>query len=208
MNKLKSLREEQHITSAELSEKTKVPYSTIRSYENGQRKGKTETWKILADYFGVSIAYIMGISDQKVDTKKRLESDLSDLSILKSKIVTNALARINDNLENLNDTTLVNNAANALTEYILQLDEILRTQDKHKTNSFIKTSESIFSSNGLFGESIFMNIDENESTPSGYSKPTKAKFDEATHNYLSKTTELKKLIDNYFVDELKKRYPK
>lgn len=150
----------------------------------------------------------MGISDQKIDTKKRVEDELSSLSILKSGIVTSALARINDNLVNLNNENLVNDAANAVTEYILQLDEILRAQNKQKTDSFIKISEIVFSSNGIFGESIFMNIDENKSTPSGYSKPRKAKFDEATHTYLSKTTELKKLIDNYFVDELNKRYPK
>lgn len=76
MNKLKSLREEHNLSSVELSEKTGVPYSTIRSYENGQRKGKTETWKVLADYFDVSVSYIMGLSDNKQDLTM---SDLTDL---------------------------------------------------------------------------------------------------------------------------------
>lgn len=66
MNRIKELRKMKKITITELSESLDIPQSTLTNYENGKRTPRDQvTWKKLADYFDVPIAYIMGLSDQK-----------------------------------------------------------------------------------------------------------------------------------------------
>ena len=69
-NKLKELREEQNISLGKLSKILKEKYklnvspSQLMYYEKGIRSPRdNETWEIIADYFNVSIAYLMGFSD-------------------------------------------------------------------------------------------------------------------------------------------------
>ena len=72
MNRLKELRKEKNITLVELSEELGIPRSTLNRYENEDSEPKQETWEKLADYYGVSTAYLMGISNQKVSEEKAL----------------------------------------------------------------------------------------------------------------------------------------
>lgn len=62
-NKGKSLKE--------ISEETGIGYSTIGNYNQGSRIPKTENAFILADYFGVSVAYLLGLEsmDSKIDNQ-------------------------------------------------------------------------------------------------------------------------------------------
>lgn len=62
-NKGKSLKE--------ISEETGIGYSTIGNYNQGSRIPKTENAFILADYFGVSVAYLLGLesTDSKIDNQ-------------------------------------------------------------------------------------------------------------------------------------------
>ncbi|VEE23843.1 DNA polymerase III subunit beta [Streptococcus equinus] len=71
-NRLKELRKAKGLTLDELSkglkEKFEVSLSTgqLSSYENGRRSPRAEnTWKTIADYFNVSISYLLGYSDIK-----------------------------------------------------------------------------------------------------------------------------------------------
>lgn len=59
-NKGKSLKE--------ISEETGIGYSTIGNYNQGSRIPKTENAFILADYFGVSVAYLLGL--ENMDSKR------------------------------------------------------------------------------------------------------------------------------------------
>lgn len=59
-NKGKSLKE--------ISEETGIGYSTIGNYNQGSRITKTENAFILADYFGVSVAYLLGL--ENMDSKR------------------------------------------------------------------------------------------------------------------------------------------
>ena len=72
MNRLKELRKAKGLTLDELSkclkEKFEVSLSTgqLSSYENGRRSPRSEnTWKTIADYFNVSVSYLLGYSDKK-----------------------------------------------------------------------------------------------------------------------------------------------
>ncbi|HFI0734557.1 TPA: helix-turn-helix domain-containing protein [Streptococcus suis] len=69
-NKLKELREEQNISLGKLSKILKEKYklnvspSQLMYYEKGTRSPRdNETWEIIAEYFKVPLAYLMGFSD-------------------------------------------------------------------------------------------------------------------------------------------------
>ena len=47
----------------EISDSTGISYSTLGNYTQGTRTPKKENAKILADYFGVSIPYLLGLDD-------------------------------------------------------------------------------------------------------------------------------------------------
>lgn len=50
----------------EISDSTGISYSTLGNYNQGTRTPKKENAKILADYFGVSIPYLLGLDDNPV----------------------------------------------------------------------------------------------------------------------------------------------
>lgn len=81
MNRIKELRKDRKITITELSEALKIPQSTLTNYENGKRSPRDEeTWEKLANYFGVSVPYIMGLtdSDKVIDMLDRLSGIVID----------------------------------------------------------------------------------------------------------------------------------
>lgn len=60
MNRLKELRKQKKLTIVELAEKIRVTKLTILSWEHGTHEIKGSNAKKLADYFGVSIPYLLG----------------------------------------------------------------------------------------------------------------------------------------------------
>lgn len=68
-NKVKELRKQVNKTMKELSSETGIGLSTISNYENGYSNPKKNNAKILADYFGVSISYLLGIDDEPTNNK-------------------------------------------------------------------------------------------------------------------------------------------
>lgn len=76
-NRLKKLRKENGMTLDKLSEVTGISRATLNRYENGDSEPKQATWQQLADFFGVTISYIMGLTDQKF---KKTYDDMMDLT--------------------------------------------------------------------------------------------------------------------------------
>ena len=64
-NRLKELRHKKNLTLRELGEKVGMRNSTLSQYEANKREPKLETWQKLADFFGVSVPYLQGISKVK-----------------------------------------------------------------------------------------------------------------------------------------------
>ena len=58
-NNLRKLRKDRKMTQIALQMATGVEQALLSKYENGERVPPTETLIILADYFGVSMDYIM-----------------------------------------------------------------------------------------------------------------------------------------------------
>jgi transcriptional regulator with XRE-family HTH domain len=62
-NRLKELRKKKHLTLKELGEQLGLANNTLSQYETGKREPKLETWQKLAEFFGVSVQYLQGLSD-------------------------------------------------------------------------------------------------------------------------------------------------
>ena len=69
MNKLKELRQEKGLSQQALGKEIGVSYRTIQNWENGVNSIKPEKAQQLADYFGVSVGYLLGYSEYR-DSQK------------------------------------------------------------------------------------------------------------------------------------------
>lgn len=75
--RFKTLRKEKDLTQRELVEDFNRKYNydfnrpAISNYEHNRRIPETEALKAFADYFNVSVDYLLGISDNRTDTGTR-----------------------------------------------------------------------------------------------------------------------------------------
>lgn len=70
-NRIAELRKERGLTLKQLGASLEIRDNTLSQYETGKRQPRDqETWQKLADYFGVSVAYLMGVSDYTIDEKQ------------------------------------------------------------------------------------------------------------------------------------------
>ena len=67
MNRIKKLRKEKKITQIRLSIELEVSQETISAYEKGKYYPSAAMLVKLRDIFGVSIDYILGLSDTRFD---------------------------------------------------------------------------------------------------------------------------------------------
>lgn len=63
-NPLRTLRLERKLTQAELQKQTGIEQALLSKYENGQRVPTTQALIALADFYGVSIDYLLGRTDR------------------------------------------------------------------------------------------------------------------------------------------------
>lgn len=124
MNRLKELRQEKKLSQKELAENIGVHYRTLQNWENGESQIKPEKAQQLADYFGVSVGYLLGYEEAKTlenilkDAEEYLEmteddllsdnyssrikialSEMSDIPVLKNEIIYNLDFLSYDNLK-------------------------------------------------------------------------------------------------------------
>lgn len=74
MNRLKELRKEKKLTQKELAEETDIPYRTLQRWENGESQIKPEKAEKLADFFGVSVGYLLGYDDNDFEKQIRIDT--------------------------------------------------------------------------------------------------------------------------------------
>ncbi len=63
--RLRELREDSDITQSEIAGYLHIRQNTYSQYENGQRQIPIELLIALARYYGTSIDYILGITDER-----------------------------------------------------------------------------------------------------------------------------------------------
>lgn len=70
MNRLKELRKEKGLTQVELANIVNVSKITVLRWENEERQIKPDKAQQLADYFGVSVGYLLGYSDVRFELEQ------------------------------------------------------------------------------------------------------------------------------------------
>ncbi|MGG6797420.1 UNVERIFIED_CONTAM: helix-turn-helix transcriptional regulator [Streptococcus canis] len=79
MNRLKELRQEKKLSQKELAEKLSFPLRTYQRLENGESQIKPDKAQLLADFFGVSVGYLLGYAT------------VDDVMALTIKVMTNQI---------------------------------------------------------------------------------------------------------------------
>ncbi len=99
MTKLKELRTLNHLTLQQLSKETKIVVSTLSSIETGKRKITMEQAIICANYFNVSVDYLLGTC-----FSNRLNTFIKDCQ----RDYKNIIAKDNDNNPMITELKLKN----------------------------------------------------------------------------------------------------
>jgi transcriptional regulator with XRE-family HTH domain len=109
-NRIRKLRKEKNISIDDLAKIINVSRATINNYERGAHEPKLKTWEKLADFFGVSVGYIQGVSDNKGLSIRQIKDILknfdertaSDAEIKQVKNINNDLKNMASTLKQLN----------------------------------------------------------------------------------------------------------
>ena len=87
-NRLKELRIKKGVTQKELAEMLSLTPKAVSFYELGQRQIPNDTLAFLADYFGVTVDYLLGRSDEpKIKFDFQLFRDKSERDEVKKKLL-------------------------------------------------------------------------------------------------------------------------
>lgn len=89
-DKLKELRKERNLTQEEISEICQVAKQTISNWENNVTQPSFDIVKRLAQYFGVTTDYLLGLNQNDINRIDKLNIALREAGII-------------DNNENLNE---------------------------------------------------------------------------------------------------------
>ncbi|WP_057820621.1 helix-turn-helix domain-containing protein [Schleiferilactobacillus perolens] len=83
--RLRALRTEKHMTQSDLGKLMDVSKASVSLYEKNQRTPDQETLKKVAQFFDVSIDYLLGVSDKRhyyaltKKDKRDIETELEDV---------------------------------------------------------------------------------------------------------------------------------
>lgn len=75
MNRLSELREKLNLSQREVAHDLGITPQAISLYETGKREPKLEVWKKLANYFNVSVPYLLGLED-KTENKEKYKANI------------------------------------------------------------------------------------------------------------------------------------
>lgn len=78
MTRLRELQRAEKLTQQELADIAEVSKRTIQNWEDGTSNIKPEKAKKLADYFGVSVGYLLGYDDNDFEKQIRIDT-LNDI---------------------------------------------------------------------------------------------------------------------------------
>ena len=79
MNRLKELRKDKNKSQKEIAELLEVNEKTISRWEKGERPIKTDKAQQLADYFGVSVGFLLGNDEVPKEFIEELELQLDNV---------------------------------------------------------------------------------------------------------------------------------
>lgn len=78
-NRIKSLREDRDLRQIDVAQRTGIDQRTLSNYETGKTKPDSDAIVILADFFGVSCDYLLGVTDTDFNTPVEIIKELKDI---------------------------------------------------------------------------------------------------------------------------------
>lgn len=152
MNRLKELRKEKKLTQKELADKINVSKITVLRWENGERQIKPDKAEKLADFFGVSVGYLLGFTttpkrydDEQIFENKKTEeifvfSPKEKYENEKTKIENKLLSVLQSELVIISDKDIQN-----IFNYIdsVRLDNPNTYQGKNFTSLLLKKNSDV-----------------------------------------------------------------
>lgn len=79
-HRLKKIREQKNLSQKRVADALGISNVQLSRYETGDRKPDPETIASLADYFDVSVDYLLGLTDNPNPTKKRGDNSIEKIT--------------------------------------------------------------------------------------------------------------------------------
>lgn len=136
MNRLKELRQKNELSQKEIAEILGFSLRSFQRMENGESQIKPEKAQMLADFFGVSVGYLLGYEDL-LDQIEEVDSELSkgmtiakNLSVTASSSYEELFRNILILLKGLKEVAEVTQVdSNTLIEVVESLEEHMKDLD-------------------------------------------------------------------------------
>ena len=140
MNRLKELRQKKGDTQEDVAKVMGVTRRGYQKWENGESQIKPEKARQLADYFGVNVAYLLGLEDKqnilKIIQSNEFKKLLNDIDIEKINELGSAYKNVE---EHINNPVKYNNFGKGLLNHIpsyMFTIEVLINADKENNTNF------------------------------------------------------------------------
>ncbi|UDM74076.1 helix-turn-helix domain-containing protein [Vagococcus fluvialis] len=223
MNNLKKERELKKVTLKEVAKEVGIAESQLSFYERGKRQPKDkETWQKLADYYKVSVPYIMGLSDTKNEnTAQKLLQQMnlllhnSEGFKITPEMESMRYSYYAENIQNtlniiipyiLLETNFSDAVGNSTFDFLRHLAIAIRDQDNKKIEFINDLTNNLFEARGLASK-YFLDIPttevKGEKERKYNKKASKEDIIELLDRYNEKTNELDEIQFNYFKSLLK-----
>ena len=117
MQRIRELRNAKNLTQEELGKILNVSARSIGFYESGDRDPDTKSLNKLADYFGVTIDYIIGRSDNRDDGSQSQDHNNTDTNQKNTQYIVDNLERL---AKLLDEQKITDEEYNLLKKKLLQ----------------------------------------------------------------------------------------
>lgn len=139
MNRLKELRQKKGDTQEDVAKVMGVTRRGYQKWENGESQIKPEKARQLADYFGVNVAYLLGLEDKqnilKIIQSNEFKKLLNDIDIEKINELGSAYKNVE---EHINNPVKYNNFGkglfNHIPSYMFTIEELINADKENNTN--------------------------------------------------------------------------
>ena len=139
MNRLKELRQKKGDTQEDVAKVMGVTRRGYQKWENGESQIKPEKARQLADYFGVNVAYLLGLEDKqnilKIIQSNEFKKLLNDIDIEKINELSSAYKNVE---EHINNPVKYNNFGkgllNHIPSYMFTIEELINADKENNTN--------------------------------------------------------------------------